>query len=349
VNTIVVAHDSFAEIAEEWEELADRVGASPFVRPGWFAAWFDAFGDGEPTVLAVRDGERLAGVLPLVARRRRLRSPTNTHTPVFDLVAEDAETARVLAGELLGRRFHQLDLAYLDPGGPLFKAFSGAAGAPGRGPRILSTVLMRSPYVPLHGDFEAFRAGLPRNFRRQLDRRRRRLGELGELTFEFSDGGDDLDGLLDVGFELEASGWKVGEGTAIRSSERRIRFYRALAEWARSHGWLTLAFARLDGRPIAFDLCIEQGGRTYALKGGYDPEFAKYGASFLLIEETIARGYAAGGESYELLGDADDYKLQITDTVRERMVLQAFSRGPAGFARYLGYARVRPAVKRGGR
>jgi CelD/BcsL family acetyltransferase involved in cellulose biosynthesis len=342
----VEAQGSIAAIAEEWEELADRVGASPFVRPGWFAAWLEAFGDGEPLVLAVRDGERLAGVLALVGGRGRLRSPTNTHTPVFDLVAEDAEVARRLAVELLERRFQQLDLAYLDPAGPLFKAVSGVAAAEGRGPRLLSRSQMRSPYVPLHGDFDAFRAGLSRNFRRQLDRRQRRVGELGELTFEFTDGGDDLEGLLDVGFELEASGWKVGEGTAILASPLRIRFYRELASWARSRGWLTLAFARLDGRPIAFDLCIEQGGRTYALKGGYDPEFAKYGVSFLLIAETIRRGYDLGHESYELLGDADDYKLQLTGEVRERVVLQAFGRGPAGYARYLGYARVRPWVRR---
>jgi CelD/BcsL family acetyltransferase involved in cellulose biosynthesis len=317
------------------------------VRPGWLSAWFDAFGDGEPLVLAVRDGERLAGVLPLMARRGRLRSPTNTHTPSFDLLAEDSEMARALAVELLGRPFHQLDLAYLDPAGPLFKAVSGAAAAAGgRGPRLLSSAQMRSPYVPLHGDFDAFRAGLSRNFRRELDRRRRRLGELGDLTFEFTDGGDDLDGLLDIGFELEGSGWKVGEGTAILSSPVRARFYRALASWARSRGWLTLAFARLDGRPIAFDLCIEESGRTYALKGGYEPELAKYGVSFLLIEETIRRGYTLGHESYELLGDADDYKLKLTDEVRERVVLQAFGRGLSGRARYLGYARVRPWVRR---
>jgi CelD/BcsL family acetyltransferase involved in cellulose biosynthesis len=347
--TAVEAHRSIEPLAQEWAELAQRTDAAPFVYPGWIAAWVDAFGDGAPPlILAARDGDRLAGVLPLIGGRGRLRSPTNTHTPSFDLVAEDGEVARLLVADLFRRGFGQLDLGYMDPGGQLYRCAT-ALGTESAA-RVLPGALMRSPYVSLEGDLDSFRAGLARNFRRGLDRRRRRLAELGELTFEFIDdvaGGDgDLHHLLDVGFELEASGWKRGEGTAIVSSPRRGQFYRAIAEWASERGWLTLAFARLDGRPISFDFCIEHGGRVYVLKGGYDPEFAKYGVSVLLIEETIARAFDAGHESYELLGDADDYKMQLTDLVRERRHLQAFGRGPGGLARYVGYARVRPLVQR---
>ena len=31
--------------ATAWEELAERVGAAPFARPGWFGAWAEAFGE----------------------------------------------------------------------------------------------------------------------------------------------------------------------------------------------------------------------------------------------------------------------------------------------------------------
>src|SRR5204863_436961 len=161
---------------------------------GWFGAWMRAFGDrAEPIVLAARRGDRLEAVLPLLDGRR-VRSPTNSHTPVFDLVSDDDEAARTVVDELLGMRFQQLDIAYL-----------------------------------------------------------------------------------------------------------------------------------------------EQGGRIYALKGGYDPAWRKLSPSYLLIEETIARGYANGMESYELLGDADPYKLRLTDSVRARDHLQAFGRGPIGGARKAAY------------
>jgi CelD/BcsL family acetyltransferase involved in cellulose biosynthesis len=334
---------SLEALADEWDDLADRAGATPFARPGWIGAWLRAFGaDAVPVILAAREDDRLTGVLPLIRARRRLRAPTNSHTPVFDMVAEDDRAASALGVALSARRLKHLELSYLDPAGSLYRAWGRAGG----GSRTVTRALMHSPFVSLTGDFESHRASLERRFRKDLDRRRRRLGEFGELTFSFTDGGDDLAATLDMTFELEASGWKLEGGTAIISSPMRVAFYSDVARWARERGWLTVAFACLDGRPIAVDICIEQGGSVYVLKGGYDPEYRKYGLGFLLIEETIARAYANGMDTYELLGDADDYKRHITSQTRDRVQVRAFGRGPAGYARYARYEHVRPLVKR---
>jgi CelD/BcsL family acetyltransferase involved in cellulose biosynthesis len=341
----VERHRSIEAIAHEWDELADRTGASPFLRPGWFAAWLRAFGEGQrPVVLTARRAGRLEAVLPLLVGRR-VRSPTNSHTPVFDLLAADEDAAQAIVYDMLGARAPQLDLTYLDSDGALLRAWRELDA--GRRMDFTTRTQMRSPYVPLEGDFDAFRSTLSKNFRKQLDRRRRRLGEAGELTFEFTDGGDDLDAVLTAGFELEASGWKLESGTAIVSAPKRVQFYREIAAWARGRGWLTLAFARLDGVPVAFDFCIDPGDRVYVLKGGYDPAWSKMSPSYLLIEETIARAYANGRESYELLGDADDYKLQLTSAVRERDHLQAFGRRPGGWVRMVGQRYLRQRIKRG--
>src|SRR4051812_4715268 len=335
---------SLERIARDWDELADRTGASPFLRPGWFAAWLGAFGKGErPVVLTARRAGRLEAVLPLLVGRR-VRSLTNSHTPVFDLLAADPEAAQAIVYDMLGVRAPQLDITYLEADGALIRAWRELDA--GRRMDFTTRTKMRSPYVPLEGDLDAFRAGLSKNFRKQLDRRRRRLAEAGELTFEFTDGGDQLDALLATGFELEASGWKLEAGTAIVSRPNRIAFYRDVAAWARERGWLTLAFARLDGVPIAFDFCIDPGDRVYVLKGGYDPAWSKQAPSYLLIEETIARAYANGRESYELLGDADDYKMQLTSSMRERDHPQAFGRRPGGWARMVGQRYVRDRLKR---
>src|SRR4051812_29727657 len=119
---------SVESIASEWDELANRTNASPFLRPGWFAAWLSAFADGtRPVVYAARRDGRLVAVLPLLTGRRA-RSPTNSHTPVFDLLASDAEAARTIVYELLGVRFPQLDLTYLESGGALLRAWSELEG-----------------------------------------------------------------------------------------------------------------------------------------------------------------------------------------------------------------------------
>ena len=40
-------------LAEEWDGLADRVGAAPWTRPGWVAAWWRAFGSGRLQIVEV--------------------------------------------------------------------------------------------------------------------------------------------------------------------------------------------------------------------------------------------------------------------------------------------------------
>ncbi|HKP91255.1 MAG TPA: hypothetical protein VJT75_14925, partial [Thermoleophilaceae bacterium] len=88
------------ELRAEWDELADRTGAAPFLRAGWIEAWHGAFGLGELRTLTTRDDGRLTGILPVSARRGALVSPTDWHTPIFGPVAEDAGAGRALAREL---------------------------------------------------------------------------------------------------------------------------------------------------------------------------------------------------------------------------------------------------------
>jgi CelD/BcsL family acetyltransferase involved in cellulose biosynthesis len=77
-----------AQIAPEWDALADRVGAAPFLRPGWLGAWLEAFPAGRPAILTVREGGELKGVLPLLRGSALLTSPSNSHTPLFGPVVE---------------------------------------------------------------------------------------------------------------------------------------------------------------------------------------------------------------------------------------------------------------------
>jgi CelD/BcsL family acetyltransferase involved in cellulose biosynthesis len=135
-------------------------------------------------------------------------------------------------------------------------------------------------------------------------------------------------------------------GTAILSAPAVERFYREVARWAAERGWLRLAFLRLDGRAIAFDMCLEHGGRFYVLKGGFDVDERKAGPGTLLTHHGIERAFALGLASYELLGQADEYKRSWTPLTRERVRFQSFPRGPAGAAEYVAWRYGRPLAKR---
>ena len=331
-------------IREEWDELADRAGAPPFLRPGWIEPWQEAFGSGRPAYAVLRGGGRLRALLALQAARGALVGAANWHTPVYGALSEDAGAAEELIHGVVRRRAARLDLSMLDSADPGLAAARAAAGAASA--RVIERTVARSPYVELSGSFDEFMAARDRKFRKDIGRRWRRLDEAEGAEAVFEDGTERLDELLADGFRLEGSGWKIENGTAIVSDPRQQRFYRAVARWAAERGWLRLAFLRTRERAIAFDLCIEAGGVHYVPKGGFDVDYRKHGPGQLLTHAGIRRAYERGLDSYELLGQQDEYKRQWTDSVRARVRLQAFSRRPGGSASYLAWRYGRPLALR---
>ena len=330
-------------IREEWDALADRTDAAPFLRPGWIEPWQDAFCKGDPAYLVTRRGGRLAGVLPLESRRGTLASPANWHTPLYGPVVEDATAATELARGVMAHAGRRADLWFLDPEAAGYPELTAEASGAGYG-TIVRTIA-KSPYIAVEGSFDDFMARRDRKFRKEIGRLWRRLeGQGGHATFE--DGSENLDELLTEGFRLEGSGWKAEQGSAIASSPGRERFYRRVAAWAAERGWLRLAFLRVEDKPVAFDFGIETGGRFYIPKGGFDVEYRKLGPGQLLTYAGIKRAFETGLDSYELLGQQDDYKRQWTPAVRERLRLQAFPRRPAGAATYAAWRYGRPLVRR---
>ena len=337
-------HERIDPLEDEWDGLAGRASAHPFLRPGWFRAWWRAFGEGTPLIVALRRDGRLAAVMPLSRSGGRLESPTNWHTPEFGPLAEDGDAARHLAEALFTYTGRSIRLSFLDGDDPGVRECLTAADRVGY--RVLTRVLERSPYVPTDGDWSSYESSRPKHLLTELRRRRRRLEEQGKLSVVSEDGRERLEELLEDGFRVEASGWKAERGTAILSDPRVREFYTEVARWAAAKGWLRLTFLRLDDRPLAFQYIVEDGDRIYHLKGGYDPDYAKFAPGTLLIHEILARAFADGVRSYEFLGDEDAFKLEWTSQVRERLLLQAFASSPAGLVEWAAFAYGRPLAKR---
>jgi CelD/BcsL family acetyltransferase involved in cellulose biosynthesis len=321
----ISVHDAVEPLEPEWDELAR--GAPPFLQPGWIAAWWNAFGEGELIILSVRRDGRLVGVLPLARRHGVLHSTTNWHSPLYGAVTEDRAAGQALAEALFQQRARRVHLNFLAGDAPFNEDFRAAADASGH--RLAERVVMRSPYVELTGDWETYWRSRSRNMRKGLRRRRNRLEELGEVSVEVAAGEEAL-GRLDEAFALEVSGWKGREGTAIISRPETKRFYEEVARWAAEKGTLRLATLRLDDRALAMHLSIEAGDDYFTLKVGYEAEFEKLAPSKVLDQEMIEYAFTSKLSSFELLGDADPYKLDWADELHERIELQAFTRSPLG-------------------
>ena len=330
-------------LAEEWDSLADRAGAPPWARPGWVAAWWTAFGSGEPEVLtAYANDGRLAGAFPVAHRRGRVDALTNWHSPEAPLAAAGAEGTGALAAKLFAGRPRSAMLRYVPE--PALGAVRAAALEARYS--ILERVGERSPFVEVTGSFDDYLASLDRHHVKETLRRRRRLEGEGTVEFTVEDGQERLDELLGEGWPVEASGWKRESGTAIDSQPETLAFYTEIARWAAARGILRLAFLRLDGRAIAFELALEDHGVYAILKGGFDVELRKFGPGGLITYEQLARAFELGLRRYEFLGTDEVYKTVWTPAVHERRVLQAFAPTLGGVVERAAYAYGRPLARR---
>lgn len=329
-------------LAEEWDSLADRAGAPPWARPGWVEAWWNAFRSGDLYALTTSSGDRLTGVLPVARRGRRYEAVVNWHSPEAPFVAEDEQAAAELAAKLFACRPRSAMLRHV-PDAALEPVRAAALEARYR---LLERVGERSPYVEIRGSFEDYLGTLDRHHVKETLRRRRRLEGEGTVEFTVEDGRERLDELLAEGWPVEASGWKRESGTAIDSQPETLAFYTQVAHWAAERGILRLAFLRLDGRAIAFELALEAGGVYAILKGGFDVELRKFGPGGLITHDQLQRAFELGLRRYEFLGTAEPYKTVWTPAVHERRVLHAFAPSPLGLAECAAYAYGRPLAKR---
>lgn len=330
-------------VEDEWDELAAACARTPFSYPGWARAWLDAFDRaGRGGVVSVARRGSLEAIAPVLRSPLRLESAANVHTPEFELLARDETAETELCRLLVGEEPRAVTMRGLR----CETAAAFAAEASRRGYRVLERIVATSPAADMSDGWPAYERGLSANHRGDVRRRRRRLREAGEVAVTEHDGTEGLDCVLAEGLAVEASGWKGRAGTAITSHDDTRRFYTSIARWAASKGMLRLALLRLDGRALAFHLDLEHRNVLYHLKGGYDESFARLSPGKLLHAAVLESAAARGVTRYELLGDAEPYKLRWATTASELRVVRAFAPTVAGTGRWMLDRVGRPVAKR---
>jgi len=332
----------FAELAGEWDALLSARGR-PFDLHCWYTAWWKAFANGrELAICTVRDGDGLAGVLPLQRQGNHLQALANSHSGVFRPFASSPEAMDALIGAaLLGAG--RLEVSQLRKGDTGAEAL--AAGA--RRAKLLSLLEpgSTSAIVDTSGDLETWVQESNSSWKKRLRRYRRKMDKDYATTIEIVQSPEDLEAGLTEGFALEASGWKGSAGTAIISNPDTELFYRAVATAFYDRGQLRLSRIALDGEPVAFSLCIEQGGKLYSLKAGFDERFRKIVPGLVLQLSIIEACFERDLEAYELLGEQTEWKAKLATSTRSQMTLRAYRRNPLGLAGYGYRAKLRPSLR----
>jgi CelD/BcsL family acetyltransferase involved in cellulose biosynthesis len=257
-----------------------------------------------------------------------------------DQVASASAVERLLDWLLQAGGWDLLDLPNLPAESPTAGLL--AAAAEQRGLRLARFETHRRPYLTLDGTWEQYLASRPQKLRYNLRARRRQLGAQGALRFRHHNQPDQVQQQLPRAVELHALRWSDQHtSTRFSRSAAAQRFYAEAARRLAERGWLDLATLELDDRLLAFALCFLHQDKLYYYLPAFDPGYARFAPSTILLAHLIEWAYDLGlGELDFMLGQ-EAYKEQWASGSRGTLRLLVAAPGSRGrlaiegFSRYL--------------
>jgi len=353
----ITGHQSFLDLEPVWNEVAEAAGLGhPFLEFAWVRTWWESFGAGSALhVLVLRAGDRPIAIAPLILttirlwgiKVRRLGFFYNAHVPCADfLIAERPEEVyRAIWDHLSQNRcWDLLQLCQLPEGcDTLEEMLKVAATAQCRTGVWASDA---SPYVPLGPSWGQYFDSLAAKHRSNLRNRFKRLRAMGPVEIDAITSAERLAQGLEAGFRLEAAAWKGEARTAIACHPDTSRFYSTLASRAAERGWIRLHFLQAGPTRVAFDYSLSYKNRIYLLKVGYDPAYAPFSPSHLLLCLVLQRAFEQGVTGYDFLGADAGWKLSWAKQVTQYYWLFVFPSTFKGRLLYLIKFQLIPLFKR---
>lgn len=326
------------EIVADWRKLtAHGVCAEPFYQPEWFQAFHTTLAaKNNPFLVTVHKGQDLIGLLPLMRDRTflgripasSLRSLSNLHSCRFDLLHDGTSNDDVAEATWKCLR-DDADWDVIEardvPTNGNFDALMKYAREDGYPTMVWPT--RRMPYLPLSLDGHDPIQNCPERFkgtRNRLRGKEKKLRLEGALDFTLTK--EATPEILGKFFELESSGWKGQNGSAISLTPSLVNFYTTIAKQAETQGTLRLYSLNLSGIPIAMHFGLQMNGVYYIPKVTYDERFKKFSPGLLLAKYVIEALAKEKVSCFDFLGPRMEWKCVWTSYTREHSNRYIFNR-----------------------
>jgi CelD/BcsL family acetyltransferase involved in cellulose biosynthesis len=287
-----------AELGGEWTALATRAAEpNPYLEHWFVAASLTHLAQGcDIRLIEVRADGRLIGAMPVAIVRGYAHLPvrfvqnwchhqTFLGTPLIEAGAEAPFWTAALdlldASDWAGSFLH---LRGLVENGPVHRGLGAAAR--GRG----AAIVHREVRAFLASDLspEAYwERNVRKKKRKELRRRRKRLGELGALVTRTLAEAHEVDAWCDEFLALEAAGWKGEAGSALASREATARFFREAIAGAFAAGRLQFLRLDLDGHAIAMLANFVTPPGSFGFKTAFDESLASYSPGVQLQQDNL--------------------------------------------------------------
>ncbi len=306
------------QIAGDWDRVLARMTWPHFWhKREWFAAYLNCLESNPADVafVVLYDAKGATGILPLKQETRRfgpakvrtLELPRHNHLHLRDILLSDDARAHVSLSMIVDelRRSRELKWDVLALWHALTDSCAMSAyrnAAPNLCQCAPRFACSHTPVAP----WEEFSKNLSKNFRQNLRASKNRCDKLGGVTYETVRTFPALEKALVDFMDVEASGWKAKEGTAIKCDERLKSFYEDLMKKFAPLGQCHIHLMRHDAKPICGLFVLSTAERAYLPKVAYDEEYSKLSPMRSLLEYAF-RQYGENPEMKEvnLTSDAE--------------------------------------------
>ncbi|WOF75766.1 GNAT family N-acetyltransferase [Parvibaculaceae bacterium PLY_AMNH_Bact1] len=299
LTTRILDASQLLTLGPEWEELVEHtLEENAYYVRGYCTALLNHIEKRSLKVVTVWKDEKLIALLPFISNRlhwgglKSLNTAwttdyTTTSIPLIDRRWVD-EAARALLDSMAaadtGSDLWLLPNISLD--GAVNTALKAEMSKRGLPAQVFDP--FERAVLTKRGTFEDhMKEHVSKKRQKDLRRNRKRLDDMGDVTWTAHDSGPELDTAIDAFLKIEASGWKGKRGTALDCTDATRAFAKEAFGDAGGKSITRADILRLDGKPVAINLTLIAGDTGFTIKCAYDAAYKGQSVGLLLEEEMI--------------------------------------------------------------
>lgn len=313
------------QIKPIWQALERRdYECTPFNTWLWLSTWWKHYArsSDELVLLVARDAGRVVAIAPLYVERARmcrvipvkvlrfLGSGRDTSPDYLNIIAlpEYRESAQLAILDHLPTLsgWHKLYLSDVREQSSFARAIrqfiarQKGVALPEHHNTLLQAELPRT--------WEAYRQGLSRKRRKQINHRQNRLDAAGESELALCATREELNEAIDALEVLHRLRWQSKGEQGAFATRRYIRFHRNIITEFFAKDALWLATLRLNGTIIGVQYIFLWRGELQFFQSGYSPEHESLSPGHVLFTYVIEQGIEHGVNRIDMLKGDYTYK-----------------------------------------
>jgi CelD/BcsL family acetyltransferase involved in cellulose biosynthesis len=317
----ITTEGELTALKENWDRLVTSRPETdmPFYSWDWFYHSWIHFGKPagqELFIVAVHDGDKPIGVLPLVRGSRKSSGipyrilcfcnvgmmPRNT----FYTDAHDNQEAvfRAAWNHLFANRSHwdMLELANVPDTCPFHRFVLESEHA--KGYALIQNQGFIAPYIELTGTLEDYLASLSKGTRKDLRKHVKHFEETGAShVVRFYEKPEEIaEGLQNLEI-VHNNSWK-----GSYASPHFSQFYQEITPILAARDEVKIAIALLDDVPIGGAYMLCKNGSYYGCIRDYDQKYKEYAPGILLLDFQLEHLLQEGGKIFDFCGQTYDHK-----------------------------------------